>query len=60
MENALIVWRRTGKEHGEDSGFRANPPEVIAAELRSKAETFRCRDALRRRGLVPQSKQKPD
>lgn len=25
MRKALIVWRRTGKEHGEDS-FRVNPP----------------------------------
>ena len=31
MQDTLIVWRRTGKEHGEDTGFRVNPPEQIAS-----------------------------
>ena len=41
MENTLIVWRRTGKEHGEDAGFRASPPEVIDASLRRKVDESR-------------------
>ena len=41
MQDTLIVWRRTGKEHGEDTGFRVNPPEVIDANLRRKADDFR-------------------
>lgn len=40
MRKALIVWRRTGKEHGEDS-FRVNPPTVIDEHIRSKVERLR-------------------
>ncbi len=28
-----IIWWRYGKEHGENDGFRVNPPEVIDAAL---------------------------
>lgn len=31
-----IVWRRTGKEHGEDTGYHVNPPETIRDSLRAK------------------------
>ena len=41
VHDTLIVWRRTGKEHGEDTGFRANPPEIVDASLRRKADDFR-------------------
>ncbi len=40
MDKTLIVWRRTGKEHGEDS-FQVNPPELIDEHLRSKIEQVR-------------------
>ena len=32
MRKTLIVWRRTGKEHGEDA-FRVNPPAVIGGRI---------------------------
>lgn len=40
MQETRIIWRRTGKEHGEDDGFRLNPPEVVEASLQRKAETL--------------------
>lgn len=41
MDRTLVVWRRLGKEHGEDSGFRANPPDVVETHIRTKVEAFR-------------------
>ena len=40
MKKTLIVWRRTGKEHGEDS-FQVNPPTRVDAHIRSKIERIR-------------------
>ncbi len=40
-EETLVVWRRLGKEHGEETGFRVNPPEVVEAHLREKTLRFR-------------------
>ena len=40
MKKALIVWRRTGKEHGEGS-FRVNPPMVVDEHIRGKVERLR-------------------
>ena len=40
MDKALIVWRRTGKEHGEDE-FRVNSPTVIDEHIRNKVEDLR-------------------
>ena len=41
MQETLIVWRRTGKEHGESTGFQLNPPAVVEASLRRKVADFR-------------------
>ena len=41
MEKTLIIWHRLGKEHGETSGFRVNPPDVVARHLEEKARRFR-------------------
>lgn len=41
MQETLIVWRRTGKEHGENTGFQLNPPDVVEASLQRKVEDFR-------------------
>ena len=41
MKRTMVVWRRLGKEHGEESGFKLNPPEVIAAHIRDKVTAFR-------------------
>lgn len=41
MDKTLIVWRRLGKEHGETSGFKLNPPDVVAAHLQSKIDLFK-------------------
>lgn len=41
MQNTLIVWRRTGKEHGEDTGFQLNSPELVDASLREKVDLLR-------------------
>ena len=35
-QKTLIVWHRFGKEHGEDSGFRKNPPDVVARSIEEK------------------------
>jgi hypothetical protein len=40
IEKTLIVWRRTGKEHGEDS-FQVNAPDVVEAAMRRKVEQLR-------------------
>ena len=37
LQKVRIVWRRTGKEHGEDS-FQVNPPEVVEKPILSKIE----------------------
>ena len=41
MKKTCIIWRRFGKEHGESTGFKINPPEVVEAHLQQKIETFR-------------------
>ncbi len=41
MKKTLVVWRRLGKEHGENQGYRLNPPEVVEEHIRSKVEAFR-------------------
>lgn len=41
MDQTLIIWRRFGKEHGENSGFRVNPPETVQQHLQNKAVSFR-------------------
>ena len=33
-----VIWRRFGKEHSEDDGFRINPQDVVARSLRLKVE----------------------
>jgi hypothetical protein len=38
MEKTQIIWRRFGKEHGEDDEFRNNPADLVKAGLRAKAE----------------------
>ncbi len=40
MKKTQIVWRRTGKEHGEDS-FRINSPTVVDEHIRGKVESIR-------------------
>jgi hypothetical protein len=32
----LVVWHRFGKEHGEATGFRKNPPDVVARSIEEK------------------------
>ena len=39
MQKVRIVWRRTGKEHGEDF-FQVNPPEVVEKPILNKIEQF--------------------
>lgn len=41
MKKTLVVWRRFGKEHSEDDGFRKNPEDVVSSSLQSKIEKFR-------------------
>lgn len=41
MDKTLVVWRRLGKEHGENQGYRLNPPELVDDHIRSKVEAFR-------------------
>ena len=41
LQDTLIVWRRTGKEHGESSGFQLNPPDVVEASLQTKVAIAR-------------------
>ncbi len=40
MDKTLVVWRRMGHEHGEGSGYHANPPEVVKRYLDKKVERF--------------------
>ena len=39
MKKTRIIWRRTGKAHGEDA-FKVNPPDIIAASLGAKLARF--------------------
>jgi hypothetical protein len=39
MKKTNIVWRRLGREHGDDDqGLLINPPDVVEAHLRSKLD----------------------
>lgn len=40
MKKTLVVWRRFGKEHGETSGFKVNPPSVVETHIQQKVEHF--------------------
>jgi hypothetical protein len=40
FKKTLIVWRRTGKEHREDTGFTVNTPEVVKESLITKRDKF--------------------
>lgn len=41
LKKTLIVWRRLGREHeGEEEGIQANPPDVVAAHIHSKIDSF--------------------
>lgn len=40
MEKTLVVWRRLGKEHGEESGFRVNPKDIIDKHIKEKISLF--------------------
>jgi hypothetical protein len=40
VKDTLIVWRRTGKEHGEEA-FRLNTADVVDRSLRHKVEAMR-------------------
>ena len=41
FSKTMVVWRRTGKEHGENDGFRVNSPETIAMHLDGKLTEYR-------------------
>lgn len=41
MEKTLVVWRRLGKEHGEDCGYRVNPQDIISKHIMDKIILFR-------------------
>ncbi len=41
MKKTMIVWRRLGKEHGENAGYRVNPDEVVSRHLDDKLDGFR-------------------
>jgi hypothetical protein len=41
MKKTFIIWRRFGREHGEDQGFRINPPDVIQGHLRRNVDRAR-------------------
>lgn len=36
-----MVWRRFGKEHGEEGGFKLNSPDVVSAHIQQKVDKFR-------------------
>ena len=36
MDKTLVVWRRLGKEHGEDCGFRVNTEDIINRHIDDK------------------------
>lgn len=40
MKKTLVTWRRFGREHGEDRGFRVNTPEVIRKHLQAGVDRF--------------------
>jgi hypothetical protein len=40
LRKTIVVWRRLGKEHGEESGFKLNSPEVVSAHIRDKVDKF--------------------
>ncbi len=40
MKKTLIIWRRLGKEHGENAGYRLNPEDVVKHHLDEKQEKF--------------------
>ena len=44
MHRTLVVWRRLGKEHGEEAGFRVNPPEIVDKHIQDKVIRFRSAD----------------
>jgi len=44
MKKTMIVWRRLGKEHGENAGYRVNPEEVVHRHLEDKLDGFRKTD----------------
>jgi hypothetical protein len=44
MKKTMIVWRKLGKEHGEQAGYRVNSDEVIHQHLASKLNSFRQTD----------------
>ena len=35
-QRCLVVWHRFGKEHGEDTGFRRNSPEIVKKSIEDK------------------------
>jgi hypothetical protein len=41
MNKILIVWRRLGKEHGENMGFRLNDEDIIERHLQEKITAFK-------------------
>lgn len=41
MHKTLIVWRRLGKEHGEETGFRVNPPDLVAGHVETQQQALR-------------------
>ena len=41
LQKTLIVWRRLGKEHGENSGFKVNADATVDSHIREKVESFR-------------------
>lgn len=44
MKKTMIVWRRLGKEHGEQAGYRVNPDEVVRQHLEEKLNRYRQTD----------------
>jgi len=44
MKKTMIVWRRLGKEHGENSGYRVNTDEVVNQHLSAKLNKYRQTD----------------
>ncbi len=44
MKKTMVVWRRLGKEHGENAGYRVNPDEVVNQHLDTKLDSFRQTD----------------
>ena len=40
MNKTLVVWRRLGKEHGEDCGYRVNSQDVINKHINDKIVSF--------------------